>query len=406
MKIGILGNTNNYPFIIASQLREMGCEVVLYIDAPVNETLHRPEFYATQIKYPYPAWIKESTRLRKSICIHFPKIFSGKIIRELNTCDAVILNDYGHRFKNFIKPSIISISMFSGADLEIMADYENVKRMYLKNPKLWFVPPFIKKMFAKFSVDQLRRGIAKATLVSYFPKGVIPSGDKFLAEIFPNESYTRFNHFHVITEGYSYNPPPDNAVFRIFSFTRFMWKEPFPPGRSVYENKGNDIMLKGIALFLKRSAFSLDIHFIEKGLHLQETKDLINELGFSEMVTWHDEMPFKELQAHIIKADVVIEQLGNHYVSGGLYAMLLGRPLIGNARPEIFEPLLNEPTPICHALSAADVCNWLQKLTADRALCQNVGIKSRAYVLKHFDIKNESLYFKNFIEEKLVHKND
>jgi len=404
MKIGFLGNTNNYPFIIASQMREIGCEVVLYIDAPVNETLHRPEFYTSNIKYPYPSWIKESARLRKSICIHFPNFLSGKILNELNTCDAVILNDYGHRYINFIKPSITTISMFSGADLDIMADYENVKLMYLNNAKLWFLPVFIKKMFAKFSVNQLRKGIAKASLVSYFPKGIIPSGDKFLAEIFPNGNYTRFNHFHVITEGFMYNPPPDNAVFRIFSFTRFMWKGPFPPGRSEYENKGNDIMLKGIALFLKNYGKPLDIHFIEKGLHIQESKELIDSLGFSDMVTWHKEMPFKELQAHIIKSDVVFEQLGNHYVSGGLYAMLLGRPVIGNARPEIFEPLLKEPTPICHALTAADVCDWLQKLTADKALLHNIGVSSRAYVLKHFDIKNETLFFKNFIEEKLARK--
>ena len=404
MKIGFLGNTNNYSFIIASQMREMGCEVVLYVDYPAEVTVNRPEHFSSEIKYPYPEWIKEDLWLRNSLYTHFPNIFSRKVIRELNTCDAVILNDYGHRFKNFIKPSVLSISMFSGGDLEIMADYDNVRNMRMVNPKLRFVPAFIKKAYADFSVNQLRKGISKASLISYFPKGLIPNGEQFLSEIFPGDNYPRFNHFHVITEGFNYVAPPDNDIFRIFSFTRFMWKTPFPPGRTIYENKGNDIMLKGIALFLKTYKKPLDIHFVEKGLHLQESKDLIEELGFSDMVTWHKEMPFHELKDHIGKADVVFEQTGKHYISGGLYAMLMGRPLIGNARPEVFEPLLNEPTPVCHVLTAEDICNWLQKLTTDKALLHSIGLRSREYVLKHFDVRDETLFFKKFIEEKLARK--
>ncbi len=402
MKIGFLGNTNNYPFIIASQMREMGCEVVLYIDAPANDTLHRPEHHASNIKYPYPEWIKENFSLRNAAFTHFPNIFLRKLLRELNTCDAVILNDYGHRFKNFIKPSVLSISMFSGGDLEIMADYDNVRKMKMVNPKLSGVPDFIKKAYAVFSVNQLRKGISKASLISYFPKGMIPNGEKFLSEIFRGKSFSRFNHFHIITEGFNYVAPPENKIFRIFSFTRFMWKTPFPPGRTIYENKGNDIMLRGIALFLKTYDKRLDIHFVEKGLHLQESKNLIDELGFADMVTWHKEMPFKDLKYHISKADIVFEQMGKHFVSGGLYAMLMGRPLIANARPEIFEPLLNEPTPICHALTEEDICNWLHKLTSDTELLYSIGKRSREYVLKHFDIMNETLYFKNFIQEKLA----
>lgn len=401
MKIGFLGNTNNYPFIIARQMKEAGCDVVFYVDAPANETLHRPEHYDSHVSYPYPEWIKENLLLRRSLYIHFPQIFLKEIIRELNTCDAVILNDYGHRFKAFLKPTVLSISMFSGADLEVMADYENVKSMLMSHPRLKLMPGFLKKAFARFSVKQLRKGISQASLISYFPKGIIPTGDKLLSEIFPENNYPRFSHSHVIVEGFKYVVPPDNPVFRIFSLTRFMWKKPFPAGRSEYEDKGNDIMIKGIALFLRSTGKRLDIHFIEKGLHLQESKDLIKELGFSDMVTWHKEMPFKDLQYHIANADVVFEQLGTHYVSGGLYAMLMGRPVIGNARPEIFEPLLGEPTPICHALTPEDVCLWLEKLTTDKELLHSTGLRSREYVLKHFDIINETLYFKDFLQQKL-----
>jgi len=405
MKIGILGNTNNYPFVIASQLKELGCEVVLYIDAPANEMLNRPEQYSNDISYPFPSWIKEKLSLRKSWHVHFPQIFERAVIREINTCDAVILNDYGHRFKNFIKPSIPSISMFSGSDLEVMGVYENVMQLKLNNSKLNYVPTVFKKIYSRFSVNQLRKAISKASLVSYFPNDLIPYGDKILDEIFEGKPYKRFNHFHVVTKNYNYYPPPENLVFRIFSFTRFIWKTPFPQGMNVWENKGNDIMIRGIALFISTYNKPLEIHLIEKGIHVKETKELIKELGFSHMVIWHKEMPFKELQQHVIKADVIFEQLGTHFISGGLYAMLQGRPLIGNARPEIFDILTGEKSPICHATTPEQVCYWLQRLRADHDFVFEIGEKSRQYVLDHFDIINETKYFYNFFQDLIVKKN-
>lgn len=398
MKVGFLGNTNNYPFVIASQMKLLGCEVVMYVDAPKGDLLNRPEHYATDISYPYPVWIKEKISLGKSLNIHFPQLFEREVIRELNTCDAVILNGYGHRFKNFINPSIPSVSMFSGGDLEIMADYRNVAQMKLSNRKLRFVPTFLKTAFARFSVDQLRKGIAKASLVSYFPKGLVPVGDRLLDEIFKNKPYYRFEHLHVNPDGHDYVEPADNEVFRIFSLTRFMWKLPFPPGRSEAENKGNDIMIKGIALFLKLHPKPIEIHFVEKGLHVAETKALIEELGFARFVTWHKEMPFKDLSAHMIKANVIFEQLGTHYISGGFYAMLRGRPVIGNAQPQILDKLTGEKTPVCHATTADEVCEWLVVLSEKSQLAGEIGKRSREYVLRHFNIMNESAYFKQFLE--------
>lgn len=399
MKVGFLGNTNNYPFIIASQMKALGCEVVMYVDAPASEILNRPEQYTHDVSYPYPNWIIEKQSLRKSHHTHLPQFFEKSVISELNTCDAVILNDYGHRFKNFINPQIPSISLFSGSDLEIMAVTENVVSLKLNNARLKWVPRFLKKMYARLSVNQLRSAIAKASLISYFPAGLVPFGDRLLHEIFGGRQFNRFSHLHVVTEGYQYYPPAHNNVLRIFSFTRYMWKTPFPPGLNSWENKGNDIMIHGIALFLKQYAKPVDIHLIEKGIHVAETKQLIDELGFAHMVTWHKEMPFKELQDHIIKADVIIEQLGTHFISGGFYAMLMGRPVIGNANPQVLDKLTGQPTPVCQAVTADEVCAWLQKLSTDKNLAERIGQSARQYVLNHFDIRRESEYFKNYLEK-------
>ena len=74
--------------------------------------------------------------------------------------------------------------MFSGADLEVMGIYENVLKMKMTNSKLKFFPIFLKKLYARFSVNQLRKAISQVSLISYFPEGLVPYGDEILKDIF------------------------------------------------------------------------------------------------------------------------------------------------------------------------------------------------------------------------------
>ena len=85
--------------------------------------------------------------------------------------------------------------------------------------------------------------------------------------------------------------------------------------------------------------------------------------------------------------------------------MLQGRPVIGNARPEIFDLLTGEKTPVCHATTPEQVCYWLQQLTENKDLIGAIGTKSGQYVLDHFDIIDETKYFKNFLEESVAKQN-
>lgn len=43
MKIGFIGNANNYPFMIARAMRKMGHEVLFIVDRDKSEPLNRPE---------------------------------------------------------------------------------------------------------------------------------------------------------------------------------------------------------------------------------------------------------------------------------------------------------------------------------------------------------------------------
>jgi len=68
----------------------------------------------------------------------------------------------------------------------------------------------------------------------------------------------------------------------------------------------------------------------------------------------------------------------------GLEGMAAGRPLIANGRPEILEPMLGEPSPICQATTPREVYDQLQRLLSDDALRRHVGEESRTWVQRHF----------------------
>ena len=401
MKVGFLGNVNNHPFAVAKHFKDKGADVRFFVEAPQTDILYRPESTG-YVTYPYPDWITEYPALRKSVVIHFPQLFARDVIRELNSCDAVIVNDYGHRFLPYLDKKVIRICMFTGGDLEIMADLDNVTEMRMTSPKLKHFPAWFKKAYAKYSVRQLESGIRQADLVGYYPKGLNPFGDKLLQHIFQGKPFRQFSHWCVMLDGLAYELPPAHEKLRIFNVARFIWKKPFPPGTTKLEDKANDIMIYGLAKFLRRHPGSLDIHFVEKGIHLAETKALIDELGIRESITWHREMPLKNLFEHIRQSDIVFDQMGSHLFGAGIFAMAMGRPLITNARPDILAQVTDHaPSPVCHAVTPEQVDDWLEKLYNDRELRERIGKDSSNFAFRYMDIRHESDFYYNFIIEKM-----
>ncbi|MEP6711600.1 MAG: hypothetical protein ABJA37_04245 [Ferruginibacter sp.] len=393
MKIGFIGNVNNYPFIIAQKLKAAGHEILFIVDEPASERLHRPENHVLNISFPYPDWIKEDLFPVNLFRAFFPSIFARSVIKKLNSCDGVILNGLWHGIKLKLKKNIPSIAIFSGADLDVYASQSQFGRFFLNHSKIKYLPSFVLKWLATRFVNNHRAGISAACCFSYFPLGTIKEGDELIKEIFKGKEVVRFNHCHVNTENIPYVVPPENMPLKIINVARFVWKQPLPPGYNQAEAKGNDIMIHGLGIFLKNNKVKLDIHFIEKGIHVNETKALIKEYGFDDMVTWHPEVPFSKFMSFLASGDIIFEQLGEHVFTGGLYPMLIGRPVIANGRPEIFDQFTGESSPLCQANTAKEVNTWLEKLTADSEARKNIGLSSRQYVIKHFDINDEALFF-------------
>ena len=92
-------------------------------------------------------------------------------------------------------------------------------------------------------------------------------------------------------------------------------------------------------------------------------------------------MSLTEVWAEYRRSDIVIEQLGNSTIgSAGLEAMAASRPVIGNARREMFEDCFGQPSPICQAQTAEEVCAQLKRLVFNPAKREKIGTLGRRFV--------------------------
>lgn len=403
MRYAFVGNMNNMSYLFSREMKNQEIDVVLYVDVPPEFKLDRPEAYDSNVSYPYPNWIKEIPIPRIS---HFvkrlvPSVFYKKLIRELNSYDVVVLNGNWMTLAPYLEAKTTIYSLCAGYEIDALSDLDNVKMfaesIVKKEPRLakfnFLLLPILKRR-----ISLQRRGISRSDGINYYPTGISVRGDELIQDIMGNKKYRRLELRGFPTSEFEYVEPQINKRnFTILNFTRFFFLN------EQHDNKRNDIMLEGIGLFLKSINFKddIEIFFFNKGdkQSLKKAKEIINSLNYSKYVTWFDEVSQDELFNRIVpNCDVAFDQLGNQWIGAGIWVMLIGRPLIANGRPEIFEPLTGEISPVCQATTPNEVCFWLKKLYEDRTEVKRIGLESRIYIEKHYNL-SKTIDF--FLQEQL-----
>jgi len=386
-KIAFIGNVNCMTFRYALEVRRLGHDVVFFVDYPRSEKLHRPENRFSEITFPYPDWIREIRPPRRDISFLVPVGEIKELITELNSggYDAVVFNGCWHKIGVFISRRTRVLCFFSGADLDVKASYKAV--LHAKHSTN-VIAHYVKTLLRLCETWLHRRGIRRASLINYFPEGVVPAADRLINEIMKGRDFHRIQVRGLTVDDVEYSPPSTRvgADVVIFNPTRFLWKNPLPLGYAMEENKRNDIMLRGIATFYNKTGLAIKVVLVEKGAQLTETKALIDELGIAHLVSWRQEMSQKEIFQHYQDSDVIFDQLGIHWVGhGGLDAMLVGRPVIANGRPDVFNKILGETIPLCQATNEEEVADWLAKLAMNPELRKEIGLRSREFVIRNFN---------------------
>jgi len=398
MVIGLFGNTNNYPFLLAEALRSLGHQVVLVVTS--KELLHRPESIAAEFRSGFPDWMLDVSDLEEEDYFGLSPELAPTLNR-LSGCEALLLN--------WVGPSLLpvlnrpAIALLTGSDL----DYYANPAMVDARTKTW---PLDYKSSAEGQnyigtlgefIERQRRGIQMAIAVRYFPRGLVPFGDRLLDELGIPEGKRVLLPVSDLTRVKSV-PAPNNRPIRIFCATRLTWKLPIEPGRSTLDYKGSDIMIRGLSLFYRETGTRLDIHLVRKGLHVNELEALIAEEGLADQVTWSDEMSLIEVQDQFARSDIVIEQLSNSIIGlAGSDAMATGRPVIGNAQSDWFEAAFGEMPPICQANTPEQVYDQLRRLVFNPDERERIGVVGRRYVERHFDPIRAARHCLQFFEQGL-----
>lgn len=406
LKIGFIGNQNNYPFLLARALRDAGHDVRFVVDQP--DALDRPERRYADVPYPYPAWIVETQPVQIADVVYQTARWQH-VLDLMHDRDALVLNRWAfaaawaldkpafclttgadaeywsrpsaaHDYARQIAAGVRGRNWVAGAFALAAADGTAVRDLLERTPdplyRAWHAHVF--RRFARAQREGLRRAVA----VSAFPDAVSPT----LAEVMGaclGPHTRRYCLLMADTQWIQPTPPPRNAVLRVFNGSRLLWKPPFPDSVGWWENKGTDILLHGIALARQRTGLPLDIRLVEKGPSVEATKALVRSLALDRVVSWQSELTQATVFEEYRRADIVTEQCGRHVLGlAGYEAMAAGRPVVANARPEIFTSVFGRAIPVAQARTPEEVASQFERLR-DPTERERLGREGRAFVESH-----------------------
>lgn len=380
MRIGIFGNTNNYPFSLALGLRKLGHDAMLVVNR--KERLHRPESKHPEFAGGYPDWILDCSDIPEDDFIAASPRIADVINFLAGGSSGLVLNDIGPSLLEYCPGP--AIALMTGSDLTYYADFRTVGVRQQHWSLEYTRSPGGRLAIRKWDefIARQRAGVLAANAVGVPLPGLVPAVDDLLRAI--GVSDTNRDFFYLTdTDSIEALPAPKNERLRILNGARLNWKTPLPAGFSSQDHKGTDVLLAGFAQFLAAGGDG-ELVMFRKGLHVAETEALANELGIASKIVWRGEVGLREFYAEMAQADVVCDQIGESFPGMvALDAMALGRPVIANFHPEVMGSYFPEPIAACQAGTPGEVAEHLTRLAGSQAARTKAGVASRRFAEKY-----------------------
>lgn len=174
----------------------------------------------------------------------------------------------------------------------------------------------------------------------------------------------------------------DNHDLVIFHHSRHSWKNP----QDKFELKGNDILFKGFAKFLKtNSLVKACIVTLEYGDEVSDSKKLIDSLGIEKNVYWLPKQDRKELMMGLSLCDFVVGELYNSFNLYGVTteALQMGKPVMQKRIDEEFSNDYPSLHPIIYADSIDSVSDGINAYLENRSYYRNLGVVGRDWYKEH-----------------------
>jgi glycosyltransferase involved in cell wall biosynthesis len=350
VRIGLFGNTNNNPLLLALGLRELGHDAVLVVNR--KEMVHRPESKFPEFARRYPDWILDCSDLTEEDFVWVSPRIETVLTFLTYGSSGLVLNDLGPSLHGFC--SLPAITLLTGSDLT-----------YYANPRTTAVryggcaADYLKTVGARLGmrtwdafIERQRTGIRNAKTVATAIPGLVPEMDDLLRGM--GIPHSQRDSYYMAFSTPTPRPVRTDRRLRVVNGARLNWK-PLPDGFCDLDHKGTDVMLRGFAEFIANGG-DAELVLFRKGQHIAETEALVESLGITSHIIWRDEVTLHEYHAEITQADVVCDNLGETIPGmASLDAMAHGVPVIANFRPEINHPLFPKPVATCQARTSAEV---------------------------------------------------
>jgi len=374
MRIKIYGGPLSISYNQAKFMKKMGMDITFYTDKNVLDASYRPGWEDGDASGVSCDWIREVDVNLKNCIFRTKK--ERDFLKELG--DADILHTFG--------------------ESSIWASFTDVPYIYSSYGYDLDQMPFEKRSLRLRMLGHLvKRSISKSKCII-----VSPYQRKFLKELKLN-TRTAYVPCAIDTDKYKRHETTlrnslkenGNYDFIFFSPTRHEWSHSRPC------NKQNDKFVNAFSRFIKESKKRALLVLVEKGDDLEMTKTLIKERGVEDFIMWIKPQNKKDLIDLYSASDMVFDQVTKVGGFGQVFleAMSCGIPTFISLKD--YDDLYDEQPPCINVSTENEIVAKITELTGDQKAIEEIGKKSREWMIRHHDWRVSIKCFKDLYESIL-----
>ena len=390
MKAVVVGSMNCMPTEYAILLKRYCSEVVHYYDADEQDTLNNPviRWGVGSSARTYGLCIKK-LRLHHHLSYLFPRLLHFGLLAEMKSADVILLSGPNISLARLLEKTgkkIVALSYGNDISLYCNPDWPEMALAEVRGVKRIVMPllRWLKSAFVKLQIA----GLNSCTHYSYFIPGVDLETDALLDRILVGKHKpTRLPRYSINIDNLERDEFEDQLPHFVDIY-RIVFPVRFSEGNELLGNKGWRLLFDGLKEYKTVAGKRFKCVCFRKGNFLA-AMDYAKMLGIDDVIEWHDTVAFDTIIQYYRSADVVIEQLGSHWIGQGLYAMALGKPVIGRCSTEKQTGFFKESG----LLFAEDVAALVGHLVRceDKGVCEKIGKQSREFVRTKAAIEAEFL---------------
>jgi hypothetical protein len=388
MKAVVVGSMNCMPTEYAILLRKYCSEVVHYYDADENDTLSNPV-----IRWGGNSSIKTQGLSIRKIMLHhhlsylLPRILHPFLLAQIRSADLLLLSGPNISLARLVdktEKKVVALSYGNDISLYCNPDWPQMSVAEIAGVKRAISPMlrWLKSAFVKLQIA----GLNSCTHYSYFIQGMDIETDGLLDHILVvKDKPIRLPRYSINIDDLEREEYKDQLAHLVDTY-RIVFPVRFSECNELLGNKGWRLLFDGIKDYKKVAGKRFKCICFRKG-DFRTAIDYAKRLGIEDVIEWYDTVSFDTIVQYYRSADVIVEQLGSHWIGQGLYAMVLGKPVIGRCATE----RQGEFFKASGLLFTEDVDSLVSHLKRceDKTYRENIGERSRDFVLKNASIEIE-----------------